>query len=152
MSTEFTKNDLEVLGKVKIIVDWYQDECKTISIKNLLYTRDQLSCYTYYMSDIVAKFKKNYNDAYFIRKIGVSKEKTNLIKAGSKIGAATDEANLTEDNIKNFQKELDNEYLALKTECLLKAMYAIINAIAGRIRHLENEKQISNRQQNIKNS
>lgn len=133
--------EFEILKQIKKGVEFYKKEHKTLSIDRLLDARDVMACNSYYLSEIVAKYKKQYNDSYFMRKLGIAREKTNLIRAGSKISQATDEATITEENVKNFQEELDNEYIAVQCELLLKSIYQILNAIGGRIRHLEEEKK-----------
>ena len=134
---------IEVLTEIKEAVDRYKSNYKTMQIESLLNARDFFATNSYYLADIVAELKKDWNNAYFIRKTEVAREKSNLIKAGSKIGQADADSTITPENIKNFQKELDTEYLAIRCDLLLKSVYQIINSISGRIRHIEAERQLT---------
>ena len=146
---DFTKEQLDVLVLLKQYVGKYNEGYKTMSIDQLLNARDFFSCHCYYLAEIVADLKKNYNDSTFIRKIEISRSKSALMKTGKGVGAAAVESDLTKENIARYEKELIYEHLALKVDGFLKAIYTICNSIAGRLRHLENEIRLTEQKNTI---
>lgn len=128
----------KVLTESRKIMDWYYlYGCKTMNIPELIEKKSKLSGITYYLSELAADLKLNYNTAYFIRKIEVAKSKQSFMTEG-KTAAMSEAMSITANSNLN-KEELEKEAQAYKADMMLKSIYCVINSITQQVAYLRKE-------------
>lgn len=130
--------ETEILTEIEKVVASYDKNYKTLSIDHLLNLQTKLSTLAYNLSDIVADYKMNYNKAYYIRKIELSKSKNAYINQGKAAGFA--ESLATEATADNLSDELQNESMSFRLDNKLRQINKILDGLSQRISFLKQEK------------
>ena len=119
----------------KIIVA-YSSSCKTgITIEVAMRMRDYLAAQSYFLAELAAGKKKEYNERYFLRKVSVLREEQNLLKLGSTQGKAKSAAELANED--HIQAEMDSEAEAYRADIMLRQVNQVLNAMQQRIAFLQ---------------
>lgn len=134
----------ELFVQLELGLAWYSDNSNKAKLPQLLEWQDQMAIRSYYIAEMLANAKGDYNSKYFIRKIAVAKKQVNLIKAGTAIGQAQPEALIAAE--KELEAEQKSEAIAVKFDILLKQVNKVLQASQQRISY---EKEEYNRTQYI---
>jgi hypothetical protein len=133
------KFDNKVVEEIFTGLQWYERNSTKCTIEKILNIQDKLSIRGYYLAEQLSEIKKEYNLAYFARKIEFNKAKKHYIDGGSKIGEAEPKATL---DVKDIQEEeVMYESLGYRLEILLRQLNKILDSMAQRISYLKQEKQ-----------
>jgi len=81
-----------MINQIEKILDWYSVECDSCEIAILMRAADKLSILSYKLAEELADTHKDYNHAYFIRRISVSKTVNRLVQKGLAINKSDHEA------------------------------------------------------------
>lgn len=119
-------------------IAWFQTNSKGVTVEQLLNLQNYLAAQSYFLAEICADFKQDYNQKYFIKKSEVLRSKQNLLTKGSPIGKAETTANF--EHLAKLKAELESEALAYKADLLLKQVNQVLAAIAQKISYLKLEK------------
>ena len=82
----------ETISKLQEQIKEYNEIKSTNNIPLLLDVKDRICIWSFRFAELTADLKISYNDHYFIRRINVAKTRQTLIKNGSTIGAADNDA------------------------------------------------------------
>lgn len=132
----------ETINSIHELIAAYKENYKTLNAHQLSNLHQLLSIHTFYLSEILADIKRNYNFAYMDRKFCFSSKKTALINKGFKISEADSEAFIL--SKKELEQEKEFESLGYRLETLYKSINNIISAISQRISILKIEMQNKN--------
>jgi hypothetical protein len=128
----------KVLSESRKIMDWYYREgCHSLNIPLLIENKSKLSGITYYLSEVAADLKYDYNNAYFLRKIEVAKSKQGFMNEGKT--ASMSEAMSITQNTEYNKVELEKEAHAYKADLMLKSIYCVINSMTQQVAYLRKE-------------
>ena len=128
------------IEEIQVILDWYFEHSDKANINDLLKAQDKIAIRSYTLSEELGNIKKDYNFAYFTRKIEFNKAKSHYINTKSKgVSAADVEANLDVQSLQ--EKEIEFESLGYKLENLLRQLNKILQSIQQRISFLKYEYQ-----------
>jgi len=129
-----------VLDEVKEILDYYYENSQDIIIEDLLRMQDKVAILGYRLAEELAEIRKQYNWAYFTRKIEFNKAKSHYIgERQMKIGESDVEAHL--DVEQQQKKELEFENMGYQLENVLRQLNKVLSAVQQRISYLKFEKQ-----------
>lgn len=117
------------------IISEYDQKSQNMVIEAIMYARDRLAAQSYFLAEESSKFKNEYNEKYFTKKIEVLRSKHNLILKGHKIGAADAEAMV--ENEKHVKAELTAEGRAYRADLLLRQVNQVLSAMQQRISFLK---------------
>ena len=135
--------------EVDKIISWWINLPKDYSdISMLLYMQQKLSGYSYYLACDSADFKKDYNFAYFWRKINVNKRKNAFIETG--MSASASESLAIEKTEDELRKEIEAETVVYKQDLILKQIGNILNSLTQRISYLKAEYDKTRFENNLK--
>lgn len=138
----------DVINEIGKIIDWWTVLPKDYNnIEYLLYTQQKLSGYSYNLASDLADFKRDYNVAYFWRKINVNKRKNAFI--ATKMSATAAESLAVEKCEEELRKELDAETTAFRAETLLKQISNILSSLTQRISYLKKEQERTRNENNL---
>ncbi len=126
----------ETIPAIADIIDFYHKNSVKMGISDLLRLRDNLAARSYHLAEECAKIKLSYNEAYFIRKIGVARAKNALMNQHSGIKA---ESLAMVEGESLFNDEIQAEAAAYRIDLLLKQVNAVLRAMEQRIAHLRTE-------------
>lgn len=121
----------ELFVQLELGLEWYNVFSTKAKLPKLLEWQDQMAIRSYYIAEMLANAKADYNSKYFIRKIAVAKKQVNLIKAGTAIGQAQPEALIEAE--KELEAEQKSEATAVKFDILLKQINKVLQASQQRI-------------------
>lgn len=139
---------MKTFEEIEKIVTWWLSLKKDYAdIEMLLYMQQKLSGHSFFLASICADYKRDYNIAYFWRKINVNKQKNTYIKEGN--SAASSDAKAIERTEEELRKETDAESQAFKADLLLKQVNKIIDALRTKISYLKEEQKNSRDQSQI---
>jgi hypothetical protein len=128
----------EIIKSIDQVVQSYDKNYKTLSIDRLLDLQTKLSTLAYNLSDIVADYKRDYNKAYYIRKIEVSKQKNAIINQGKSAAYADSQA--IELTANELSDELQFEAITVRLDNKLRQVNKILDGLSQRISFLKQEK------------
>jgi hypothetical protein len=137
---------MEILTRIEAIISWYKDNAATQSIDALLSERDSLAVYSYSLAELSGASKGDYNEAYFIRKVYVTRKTQQLIAKGLAYNKAEAESLLANEAV--YKDEILKESISYKYDLLLKQVNKILDAMSQRISYLKQE-EVMARQQKI---
>ena len=129
---------MKAIEEIKNILNWYYKNSSGASITELLDAQDKLSIWACNLGEFAGELFGQFNNQYFIRRIGIAKSKQALIKNGSAIGKADNDALI--ENEDNYKKELQSQVEANNADILLKQTNKVIDAMRTRISYLKSEK------------
>lgn len=133
------------LEEIKLLLFWYDNNSIKADINKLLEMQDKLAIRSYTLAEELAEMKKEYNFAYFTRKIEFNKAKSHYINEKKKgVSASDTEANLDVEDIQ--EKEVEFESLGYKLENLLRQINKILQATQQRISYLKIELEKTKKQ------
>lgn len=138
------KINLEIIEKITEQINRYENIYKTANIDILLNAQDWFCIQNYSLASMVADFKENYNNSYYIRKISIAQSQQAMINEG--FSKAKAEPKSLIENKKKIENELEFQSTAYRLEILLKQVNVLINSIQQRISVLKKEQINSNRQ------
>jgi len=131
---------MKVIETITKQIDWYYST-KNRSLDSLIELQRGLSCNSFYLASYLANMKKEYNIAYFNRKINVNRSKQGFIQNKMTLGKAEVEA--IDENFMYIEEELNREAEAFKCEVLLKQVNKILSSIQQEISNLKEERKQS---------
>lgn len=134
----------DILDDVKECVSWYQEYGARAQLSDLQEWKTKLVTVLFWFGEVVGTLKEDYNKAYYIRKITVTKTVTSHIRAKSAVNKAQHLAE--EEHEKLFFEELEYESLAERMEILLKQANLIVQDMTQRLTTLRKEWDESNKQ------
>jgi len=141
------KNAITEVGK---IIEWWTNLPKDYNdISMLLYMQQKLSGYSFNLASDSADFKRDYNFAYFWRKINVNKRKNAFIEVGK--SAAASESLAIEKTEEELRKEIEAESICYRADVLLKQISGILNSLTQRISYLKKEAERTRFENNLEN-
>jgi len=127
----------ELFIQLELGLEWYNNFSTKAKLPKLLEWQDQMAIRSYYIAEMLANAKGDYNSKYFMRKIAVAKKQVNLIKAGTAIGQAQPEALIEAE--KELEAEQKSEAVAVKFDILLKQVNKVLQASQQRISYEKEE-------------
>lgn len=133
----------KVINEIKKHIQWYDSVGGQASIEDLLLYKDKLAVNSFYLAELAASAKTDYNKAYFLRKINVSKSKQGYVAARMAVNKAEIYASV--DTELMAKDELEKEAIAYKCDLLIKQMNVIISAMQQRISFLRKEQELTER-------
>ena len=122
------------IAKAKEILIEYE---KATELNNILELYKRLSLYSVFLWENLSQLKKEYNSAYFTRKIEVSKSYLN-----NKRKKITDKTSLETAQVENEEliyQESEYEALALRLETFLRQVNRVIECMRTEISFLKGE-------------
>ena len=131
---------MEEIGKG---IQWYFENSHKATINVLMEFQDKMTAYAFWLAEIAADQKKDYNLKYFSRKIEVAKSKQNFIQ-NQKMKVNQSEIEATIENEDILKEEIESESYTYKCDLLLKQTNKLLDSIRQRIAYLKQEKQNSN--------
>lgn len=136
-----------VIDKIKVIVlDYHNSSDKdTYSLPYLIRERDKLTTGMFLLAGTLANIKKKYNISRFMRKTKFNRQKQELFNK-EKMTDAKATVLATTETEEELRKEMSLEAEAYQAELLLDTSKEVSNAMSSRLRMLENEKILSNKQ------
>jgi hypothetical protein len=139
----------ETIKEIGIIINLWTNLQKDYNdIDNLLYMQQKLSGYSYTLACDCAEFKKDYNFAYFWRKINLNKHKNTYIGLGH--SATSAESMAIERTEEELRKEIETEATAFKAEMILKQINQILGSLTQRVSYLKKESENTRYENNLK--
>ena len=140
------KDDIsELFTQLESGLEWYKTNSDKSKLPQLLKWQDEMAIRSYYVAEVLAESKGDYNSKYFIRKLVIAKKQLNLIKANTTIGQAQVEALVSAEN--EIKEEQQAEAFAVKCDILLRQVNKILQASQQRI-SFEKEEYSRTQQQN----
>ncbi|MCH7516018.1 MAG: hypothetical protein IIB08_02625 [Bacteroidetes bacterium] len=127
----------ETISKLQEQIKEYNEIKSTNNIPLLLDVKDRICIWSFRFAELTADLKISYNDHYFIRRINVAKTRQTLIKNGSTIGAADNDALIKHEE--SYKAEQEYESLSYKADIMLRQTNIIIRTIEQRISYLKFE-------------
>lgn len=128
-------NDIfEEIGKG---VQWYFDNAHKANINLLIEFQDKISGYAYWLAEVAADQKKDYNAKYFSRKIEVAKSKQGLINKSMAVNKADNQSLVENEDI--MKAELESEAYAYKCDLLLRQTNKMLESVRQRISFMKQE-------------
>jgi len=136
-----------VIDKIKVIVlDYHNSSDKdTYSLPYLIRERDKLTTGMFLLAGTLANIKKKYNISRFIRKTKFNRQKQELFDK-EKMTDAKATVLATSKTEEELRKEMSLEAEAYQAELLLDTAKEVSNAMSSRLRMLESDIKISNKQ------
>lgn len=135
----------DVIEEISKGIQWYFENSVKASIDVLMEFQDKMTAYSFWMAEITADQKKDYNLKYFSRKIEVAKSKQGFIKnQKSPVNKAEIDAVIENEDI--LKAEVEAESYTYKCDLLLKQTNKLLDAIRQRISFLKDEKRHSTTQ------
>jgi len=128
----------EIISKISVMAEWYKHNSRKAGIDKLLSVKDSLVTYNYNLAELLSEHKKQYNFAYYIRKISITKSRNAYVNQGHASNKA--ESISTEEHAEKLEQELELEHISVRLELLSKATRDIIRAIEQRVSYLKQEK------------
>ena len=130
-----------IISDLQKIIDWYGQSGSTATIEDLLKWKDKTCVKCWYLAEIAADMKNQYNKSRFVKKIHVGRKKMEFIGKGAKVNAAEIEADVSAADL--YEDEMSKEALAYRLDKLYDAAGNIIQAMQQRISHLKTESKQS---------
>lgn len=138
-------NDQIVIADIQRLIDAYGQRGDKATIEQLLKAKDQLCVQCWYLAEIAADLKNQYNKARFVKRIHVSRKKQEFVSRGGKVNAAEIEADISAADL--YEDEMNKEALAYRLDRLYDAAGNIIQAMQQRISHMKIEQSQSRQAQ-----
>ena len=128
----------ETFEKAQRYIDDYGVRHASMTIGDLLDLEDNLAVMCAYLGELVARYNKDYTEAYFNRLVArASKIQSAIISKGVSVTAAKETVDL---EIKDQRwSEVETHYLAERVDNLLRSIRQIIDVIGRRTTHLRDE-------------
>lgn len=120
----------ELLNNIDEIIEWYSNNSSTASIKDLIYTQDKLSTYSWNLAELSGQTKEDYTYKYFIRKISVNKTAQSLVKTMA-MNKAINQSQI--ENKETLKAEVAAEAAAYTADLKLKQVNKILQVMQQRI-------------------
>lgn len=131
---------MDILIEIERLIDNYEKSVGSQNLSGLLELRDRLAVNSYRLAQQVAEYKKEYNFAYFTRKISVAKSTQGMLAASKMpMNKATMEATIKNEEI--YLQEQELEAAAYQMDLLLRQVNKVLEALSQRISHLKTEKE-----------
>lgn len=131
---------MKIIKTITDQINWYYDNSNR-SIHQLIELQRGLACNSFYLASELANLKRDYNIAYFMRKIHVSKQQQGFLQNKMTLGKAKIEADIECE--KDIEMEVNAESEAFRCEVLLKQINRILSSIQQEISNLKVERQES---------
>ncbi len=128
---------MEELKKISDIILHYGDNGSSDSIDSLLQQRDELATLSFRLAEISSNSKRDYNGAYFIRKVNIARNIQELQKQGMSYNKADAESLIK--NEKFYRNEILKEAEAYKMDLLLKQCNKVLDAMSQRISYMKQD-------------
>lgn len=131
---------MKTLDEVNRLIDNYELSIGSQNLSKLIELRDRLSIWTYRLAQESTEFKKDYNTAYFIRKISVSKSTQGILNnKKTAFNKASLDALIQNEDI--YKEEQNLESACYTFDLLLRQANKVLEAMAQRISYLKTEKE-----------
>lgn len=127
---------MSVAPSISTLISDYEGTSATMPIVELLRVQDKLSTYLYRLAEEAAEAKKDYNWAYFTRKVAINRSKQALI---NKMAVNKSEIMAETENKDKLEAEITEEALAYKLDLLLRQGNKVLSAMQQRISYLKQE-------------
>jgi hypothetical protein len=131
---------MDTLEQINRLIDNYEKSIGSQNLSKLLELRDRLSVWTYRLAQEATEFKKDYNTAYFIRKISVSKSTQGILN-NKKVAFNKASLDALVENEDIYKEEQSLESACYTMDLLLRQSNKILEAMAQRISYLKTEKE-----------
>lgn len=118
----------------KILEEW----SKTKHLQEMLRLYEQLTLYAVFIGENLSELKKDYNQAYFVRKIEVSH--SFLTNRREKISESTSLKQAENDNEELIRRELEAESLTYRLDVFLKQINKTLEMMRSKIAYERSEK------------
>ena len=131
------------------MLDAYNQKYKDLSIDQLLDLQDKLSIHSYYLGELCAEWKKQYNFSYYTRKIMYNKAKQGFMngtRMTEKLSAAKADTYAMVEIEEVFESEIENESVGYRLDILLKQVNQVLKSINQRISWRKKEYENSRNQ------
>ena len=119
------------------ILTWYEENSTKESIEAILHAKDRLAVLSFRLAEIASVSKREYNGAYFIRKINVARKTQELQKQGMAYNKAD-----TESMLKNelfYRNEILSEARTYKDDLVLRQVNKVLDSMQQRIAFMRSE-------------
>ena len=136
---------MKAIKEIKEILNWYFKNGSKASIDDLLINQDRLSVWACNLGEFSGELFGQFNKQYLIRRLGIAKSKQALIKQGSAIGKADNEALI--ENQALYKDETQSQIDANNADILLRQTNRVLDAMRTRISYLKAEKDNSKNSQ-----
>lgn len=124
------------LNRTKELMVEYE---KSVHIQDMFRIYEKLSLYSVFLGENLSELKKQYNKAYFQRKISLSR--SFISNRSQKISERTSLEMATESNASLLETELEAEALAYRLETFLRQVNKVMEAMRSRISFEKQEKE-----------
>jgi hypothetical protein len=129
-----------IIEEINKLIDSYERSIESQNLSGLIALRDRLAINSYRLAQESSEFKRDYNQAYFIRKISINKSTQGFI-ANKKLPKNKAEVMSLIENEDIYSKEIELEAVAYQYDLLLRQVNKILEAMAQRISYLKTEKE-----------
>jgi len=129
-----------IIEEVNKLIDSYERSIESQNLSGLIALRDRLAINSYRLAQESSEMKRDYNHAYFIRKISINKCTQGFI-TNKKLPKNKAETLSLIENEEIYAKEIELESMAYQYDLLLRQVNKILEAMAQRISYLKTEKE-----------
>ena len=132
---------MHIINEIRKSLEWYKNNLTSQDVDMFIKLRDKLAINSFYLAELVADQKLDYNKDYFMRQISVSKSVQTMVKNGMSVTQAKNDAIAINEKI--YLKEQESEANAYRMDLLIRQVNRVLDALGQKISYLRKEAEHS---------